>query len=181
VLGEAVTGSEIPNLIAPLKAPEAPGEEKNTKWKRLFNAVATAQNRQQDGRPLVRLILAVMNPVRFSSQVRYDECRAYRSRLRTEASGAGQQRRGVGAGIGLVGELAVPDLMERPAAELGELVLRRVRVGQAPGGLLEDLGRAAVGQAGAMGDRAQVERGDRPSRGAGKERVIRGEVGESSR
>ena len=57
VLGEAVTGSEIPNLIAPLKAPEAPGEETNTKWKRLFNAVATAQNRQQDGRPLVRLIL----------------------------------------------------------------------------------------------------------------------------
>jgi len=76
VLGDAVTGSEIPNLIAPLNAPEAPGEETNTKWKRLFNAVATAQNRQQDGRPLVRLILAVMNPVRFSSQVRYDECRA---------------------------------------------------------------------------------------------------------
>src|SRR5580693_5634119 len=75
-LGEAVTGSEIPNRIASLKAPEAPGEEVNTKWKRLFNAVATAQNRQQDGRPLVRLIIAVMNPVRFSSQVRYDECRA---------------------------------------------------------------------------------------------------------
>jgi hypothetical protein len=27
VLGDAVTGSEIPNLIAPLNAPEAPGEE----------------------------------------------------------------------------------------------------------------------------------------------------------
>jgi hypothetical protein len=76
VLGEAVTGSEILNLIAPLKAPEAPGEEMNTKWKRLFNAVATAQNRQQDGRPLVRLIMAVMNPVRFSSQAQFDECRA---------------------------------------------------------------------------------------------------------
>jgi uncharacterized protein (TIGR02391 family) len=75
-LGEAVTGSEIPNLISPLNAPEPPGEETNTKWKRLFNAVATAQNRQQDGRPLVRLILAVMNPVRFSSQAWYDECRA---------------------------------------------------------------------------------------------------------
>ncbi|MFZ0226564.1 MAG: TIGR02391 family protein [Mycobacterium sp.] len=76
VLGEAVTGSEIPNLIARLKAPEAPGEETNTKWKRLFNAVATAQNRQQDGRPLVRLIAVVMNPVRFSSQVQFDDCRA---------------------------------------------------------------------------------------------------------
>lgn len=76
VLGEAVTGPEIPNLIAPLKAPEAPGEETNSKWKRLFNAVATAQNRQQDGRPLVRLISGVMNPVRFTSQVQYDDCRA---------------------------------------------------------------------------------------------------------
>jgi uncharacterized protein (TIGR02391 family) len=76
VLGEAVTGSEIPNLIAPLNAPEEPGEKMNTKWKRLFNAVATAQNRQQDGRPLVRLILAVMSPVRFRSQAQYDECRA---------------------------------------------------------------------------------------------------------
>ena len=76
VLGEVVTGSEIPNLIAPLKVSEAPGEETNTKWKRLFNAVATAQNRQQDGQPLVRLLLTVMNPVRFSSQGRYDECRA---------------------------------------------------------------------------------------------------------
>jgi uncharacterized protein (TIGR02391 family) len=75
-LGEAVTGSEIPNRIASLKAPEAPGEEVNTKWKRLFNAVATAQNRQQDGRPLVRLVIAVMNPVRFSSQAQFDECRA---------------------------------------------------------------------------------------------------------
>jgi hypothetical protein len=74
-------------------------------------------------------------------------------------SGAGQQRRGVGAGFGLVGELAMPELMERPAAELGELVLRRVRVGQAPGGLLEDLGRAAVGQAGAVGDRARSSAG----------------------
>ena len=76
VLGEAVAGPEIPNLIAPLRAPEAPGEELNTKWKRLFNAVATAQNRQPDGRPLLALIIGVMNPVRFSSQVRFDECRA---------------------------------------------------------------------------------------------------------
>ena len=44
--------------------------------KRLFNAVATAQNRQQDGRPLVRLIIAVMNPVRFSSHAQFDQCRA---------------------------------------------------------------------------------------------------------
>jgi hypothetical protein len=74
-LGEAVTGAQIPNLIAPLKAPEASGEEQNTKWRRLFNAVATAQNRQQDGRPLIRLISSVMQPVRFVSPADFEERR----------------------------------------------------------------------------------------------------------
>jgi uncharacterized protein (TIGR02391 family) len=75
VLGEAVTGSQIPNLIALLKATETPTEQDNTKWKRLFNAVAVAQNRQHDGRPLVRLILDVMSPVRFSSPAEFEERR----------------------------------------------------------------------------------------------------------
>ncbi|MDF1595709.1 MAG: TIGR02391 family protein [Acidimicrobiia bacterium] len=66
-LGQAVTGGQIPNLIARLKVSEPPGEERNTKWKRLFNAVAEAQNRQRDGRPLLRLIGDVMQPVRFDS------------------------------------------------------------------------------------------------------------------
>ena len=75
VLGEAVTGPQIPNLISPLKAPEARGEEQNTKWKRLFNAVAKAQNRQKDGRPLIRLISVVMQPVRFASPADFEERR----------------------------------------------------------------------------------------------------------
>jgi uncharacterized protein (TIGR02391 family) len=76
VLSEAVTGSQIPNLIVPLKAPEAaPLDQQNTKWKRLFNAVATAQNRQRDGRPLLRLILDVMKPVRFASPAAFEETR----------------------------------------------------------------------------------------------------------
>lgn len=65
-LAEAVTGSQIPHLISSLKVPEPPSEERNTKWKRLFNAVAAAQNRQRDGRPLLRLVGDVMQPVRFS-------------------------------------------------------------------------------------------------------------------
>lgn len=54
VLADAVTGPQIPNLIAPLKVPESPADEQNAKWKRLFNAVAARQNRQQDGQPLLR-------------------------------------------------------------------------------------------------------------------------------
>jgi uncharacterized protein (TIGR02391 family) len=75
ILGDAVTGSQIPNLIRPLKAPESPLDQQNTKWKRLFNAVATAQNRQQDGRPLLRLISEVMRPVRFSTPAAFEERR----------------------------------------------------------------------------------------------------------
>jgi uncharacterized protein (TIGR02391 family) len=73
VLGDAVTGPQIPNLIAPLKVP---GDDQNSKWKRLFNAVATRQNRQHDGQPLLRLISEVMAPVRFSSQAELDATRA---------------------------------------------------------------------------------------------------------
>ena len=54
-LGEAVRGHQIANLIAVLQVSEDAGETRNTKWKRLFNAVVAAQNRQSDGRPLLRL------------------------------------------------------------------------------------------------------------------------------
>lgn len=76
VLGDAVTGTEIPNLIAPLnKTSESEQDRGNTKWKRLFNAVAAAQNRMRDGRPLIRLVLEVMAPVRFASQGGFDTTR----------------------------------------------------------------------------------------------------------
>ncbi len=82
VLGEAVTGQQIPNLIAPLKVSEPLGDDRNTKWKRLFNAVATAQNRQGDGRPLLRLVGDVMQPVRFSSPEEFEaQQRAVNERL----------------------------------------------------------------------------------------------------
>jgi uncharacterized protein (TIGR02391 family) len=77
ILADTVTGPQIPNLVAPLRnAAESTAEQQNTKWKRLFNAVAAAQNRLHDGRPLIRLILEVMAPVRFSSQAEFDGTRA---------------------------------------------------------------------------------------------------------
>lgn len=76
VLGDAVIGSQIPSLIAPLKVSEPPGEERDTKWKRLYNAVVTAQNRQGDGRPLLRLVGEVMQPVRFRSASEFESYRA---------------------------------------------------------------------------------------------------------
>lgn len=75
LLGDAVQGGQIPNLIAGLKVVESAGSENGTKWKRLFNAVIAAQNRQKDGRPLMRLVMDVMDPVRFSSPLVFEEHR----------------------------------------------------------------------------------------------------------
>ncbi|HEX4108122.1 MAG TPA: TIGR02391 family protein [Solirubrobacteraceae bacterium] len=74
-LGDAVRGHQIANLIAPLKTAESPAESENTKWKRLFNAVVKGQNRQGDGRPLIRLVTEVMQPVRFESPEEFEQHR----------------------------------------------------------------------------------------------------------
>ena len=64
-LADAVTGAQIPNLIAPLGNHLGPADDQGlTKWKRVFDAVADAQNRLHDGRLLVRLLNEVMRPVR---------------------------------------------------------------------------------------------------------------------
>ena len=42
----------------------------------MFNAVVAVQNRIQDGRPLINLVVQVMAPVRFSSQAALDTIRA---------------------------------------------------------------------------------------------------------
>lgn len=74
-LAEAMTGSQIPNLIGPLKINEPADAAQGTKWRRLFSAVAEAQNRQRDGRPLVRLVTEVMQPVRFATVDQFDDTR----------------------------------------------------------------------------------------------------------
>jgi uncharacterized protein (TIGR02391 family) len=76
VLGDAVTGSQIPNLVICLKVTEEPGAEQLAKWKRLFNAVAERQNKQRNGHPLLRLVSEVMTPVRFGSEAEFNNIRA---------------------------------------------------------------------------------------------------------
>lgn len=52
--------------LAPLKV-SAGMELGGTKWIRLYDAIVESQNRQGDGRPLLRLVIEVMKPVRFRS------------------------------------------------------------------------------------------------------------------
>jgi hypothetical protein len=75
VLAETMTGPQIPNIIAPLKVPEAPGGP-GTKWKRLFNAVIARQNKSQNGTGLVRLVREAMSPVRFDTTAEFEAARA---------------------------------------------------------------------------------------------------------
>jgi hypothetical protein len=55
----------------------------------------------------------------------------------------------------------VPELVKVPAVQAGEFGAGGLRVSAAAGGLLEQLGGAAVGQPGPAGDRAQVGGGHR--------------------
>jgi uncharacterized protein (TIGR02391 family) len=124
ILADAVTGSEIPNLIAPFTtAPESPEEQQNTKWKRLFNAVVTVQNRIQDGRPLARLILAVMAPVRFSSQAEFD---ATRTRVNEKLLLTGLSVRGDGKVIRVKAASTVAEAQARADDLRAELTRRQV-------------------------------------------------------
>jgi uncharacterized protein (TIGR02391 family) len=75
-LGELMIGSQISNLVAPLNIPKTQEDAAGTKWKRLFNAVAYRQNKQGDGRPLIRLITEVMQPVRFKDPEQFQAGRA---------------------------------------------------------------------------------------------------------
>ncbi len=68
-LGDLVIGSQISGLIAPLKPTDDDGT--GTKWKRLYNAVVHRQNAQSDGRPMIRLITEVMQPVRFAHDAEF--------------------------------------------------------------------------------------------------------------
>ncbi len=75
--------------------------------------------------------------------------------------GPGEQHRGAGAVLGLVGQQRVPELVQGPAVRHLELLRRRARIGEGPGRELEGLIGTAVGQPGPAGDGAQVPAGDR--------------------
>lgn len=113
----------MPNLIAPLKVNEEPGEDRNTKWKRLFNAVATAQNRQGDGRPLIRLIAEIMQPVRFSSTAEFE---GHRTAVNERLILSGLQVRHDGKVARVEAARTLAEAQERANAMKSELARRGV-------------------------------------------------------
>jgi uncharacterized protein (TIGR02391 family) len=122
-LGEAVRGHQIVNLIAALKIREDPEEARNTKWKRLFNAVAAAQNRQRDGRPLLRLVAEVMQPVRFESP---EEFEAHRVAVSERLLLSGYRVREDGKVARVAPAATLPEAQQRADALRAELARREV-------------------------------------------------------
>lgn len=122
-LGDAVLGSQIPNLIAPLCPAETPDEARNTKWKRLFNAVAIAQNSQKDGRPLIRLVADVMHPVRFDSA---EDFEGHRTSVNERLLLSGFRVREDGKVARAQAATTVAEAQERADALRSELIRRNV-------------------------------------------------------
>lgn len=61
-----LTGTEIRYFLTEIEIPDpTPGM---TKWKRLFNALADAQNKHQVGNHLIQLINKAMSPARYTSK-----------------------------------------------------------------------------------------------------------------
>lgn len=58
-----LSGTQIGRLLQEISVPDV--DPDNTKWKRLFNALATAQNQHGVGNHLIRFINAAMNPVSY--------------------------------------------------------------------------------------------------------------------
>lgn len=67
ILGDTrngLTGSEIGYILADCRLLDT--DPQMTKWKRLFNALAAAQNKHQFGNHLIMFITRAMNPVSYS-------------------------------------------------------------------------------------------------------------------
>jgi uncharacterized protein (TIGR02391 family) len=122
VLGDAVKGDQIPNLIAPLKVPEEPGGP-GTKWKRLFNVVVARQNKSQDGKALVRLVMEVMTPVRFDSTAEFE---AVRTRVNERLLLSGFEVRKDGVVVTVRAARTVEEAQQRADDLRAELVRRDV-------------------------------------------------------
>ena len=70
ILGDTergLTGSEIGQILAQLKIDDP--DPVSTKWKRLYNAFATFQNREQVGNHVIVFLTRAMDPAKYTSDI----------------------------------------------------------------------------------------------------------------
>lgn len=87
-----LTGPEIGYILSDLKIPDP--DAGNTKWKRLFNALAGIQNEKQIGNYLVLFVNAAMEPARYVSKPALFEWRRDGLNVALAFAGYGVNERG---------------------------------------------------------------------------------------
>jgi uncharacterized protein (TIGR02391 family) len=76
ILGDCMTGVQVGLFLGAIRVDDVDGPSQ-TKWKRIFNALATRQNRDQAGNVVVRFISESMSPVRFTGDsLQYESLRS---------------------------------------------------------------------------------------------------------
>ena len=73
---EGLTGSEIGNILGQVRVSDV--DPTNTKWKRLFNALARVQNRTRSGDRVLAFISHALEPARYQGNSMTLEERRYR-------------------------------------------------------------------------------------------------------
>jgi len=68
IIGDLYSGSELTRLCAEVPLRDDPGEGQ-TKWRRLAHALSAQQQRQRDGRPVLRLVSVAMAPQRTVDRI----------------------------------------------------------------------------------------------------------------
>lgn len=79
VLGNQNTGSQIGFYLAQSQVEDV--DPTNTKWKRLFNAFASYQNKQQESNRIQIFIQKTLNPVRYAHE--HEKFEDYRTEINT--------------------------------------------------------------------------------------------------
>ncbi len=107
-----LTGSELGYIIQDCKIVDV--DPSNTKWKRLFNSLAEAQNKHQVGNHLIMFINRALNPVSYARKKEAFEWR--RSELNVVLSFSGYQVREDGQVIRTKKETTLRGARERAGA-----------------------------------------------------------------
>jgi hypothetical protein len=76
-LDSAATHTELDSLLHDVGLPDSEGRSGFSKWQRIYNALANAQNRTATGNLAMKLIQTVLSPRRFVHRAaEFDEARA---------------------------------------------------------------------------------------------------------
>lgn len=119
---DGLTGSEIAFILGDAGIPDV--DAANTKWKRLYNAIASIQNDKGVGNHLLMVVTRAMNPVRYTS--RPDDFERRRQSLNAVLVLAGYELRDDGKLIRVPVARTVDEAVTRASRMSAALIARGV-------------------------------------------------------